>query len=132
MARIALPGAVEIRSACLRVSSENVLHLVQRRTSQRIVDALLQEMRQIRNLRQSKSSARRGALRGMPFAQNGPDLASESIVQHGNGSHQIRTAFGTASLCPVTSDALGDVSRLSTIGGSRIDDLLVGRPGALR
>src|SRR5215471_18852227 len=75
MAGIALPGAIEIRRAGLRIARKYVLHLIQGRVSKRIVDPLLQEVREIRNLSLSEVRAWRAALRGMAFAENRSDFA---------------------------------------------------------
>src|SRR5215467_3109981 len=85
MAGVALPRAIEVRSAGLRIARKYVLHLVQRRASKRIVDALLQEVREIRNLSLREVRARRAALCGMAFAEDGSDFAAEPIAQNRNG-----------------------------------------------
>src|SRR5207249_1098502 len=93
MAHAALPGAVEIRRAGLRVTGENVLHLIERRTSKRVVHPLFQEVREFHGLRWSEAGAWPVALCRMPLAEQRTDFAAHSIVQHDDRSHQVRRIF---------------------------------------
>src|SRR5215475_2293749 len=85
MAGVALPRAIEIHRAGLRIARKYVLHLIQRRASKRIVDPLLEEVREIRNLSLREVRARRAALCGMTFAEDGSDFAAEPVPQNRNG-----------------------------------------------
>src|SRR5215467_13670427 len=85
MAGVALPRAIEIRSAGLRIARKYVLNLIQRRASKRIVDALLQKVREIRNLSLREVRARLAALCGMAVAEERSDFAAEPIPQNRYG-----------------------------------------------
>jgi len=123
---IAFARAVEISFARFGVAGQHVLGMEERRGAQRIVHALMNEVRKIQDLSGGKI-ARRSALRRMALLQKRPDLIAVAIVQHGHRANQVGPTLAASGAGAVTGNALGDVGLLAAVGGGRIDDLFIQR-----
>src|SRR5258706_11580506 len=90
MASVAFSSALEVRRPCLSVARKHVLNLQLRPAPQRVVDLLMQEMRDVRDL--FGFEARRGAaaLQRMSLREKRPDFVSIAIVQNNERTDQVR------------------------------------------
>src|SRR5258708_1831886 len=123
MASVAFSSAVEVLRVWLRIAREHVLNLQVRYAPQRVVDVLMQEMRDVRHL--FGFEARRGpaALQRMSLREKRPDFVSISIVQNNQRTDQVgpllirgQVGISTPRLDAVAGDALGDVDGPSAFG----------------
>ena len=72
MAGRALAFAVEVRRAGLRVAGEDVLDVEHRRSAQRVVQPLAEEVRELHDLGVGERRAGLPLCIGWPFFRNGP------------------------------------------------------------
>src|SRR5258708_37961570 len=89
MAHVTFSSPIEIRRTRLRIARKHVLNLQLRPAPQRVVDLLVQEMREVRHL--FGFEARRGAsaLQRMSLREKRPDFISIAILQNNEGTDQV-------------------------------------------
>src|SRR5579864_1689667 len=90
MASVTFSSAVEVRRAGLRIAGEHVLNLQFRPAPQRVIDLLMQKVRQVRHLLGFEARRRSPALQKMSFREERPDSISIAIVQNNLRTDQVR------------------------------------------
>src|SRR5438093_1295771 len=109
MTRIALAGSVEVFRSRLCIARQDILHAICWRTSQRVVELLLEVVRQLLDLFLVEIAAGLAALRGMPLAQERSDLVAVPVSQNDQRSNEVRTALTAPRPRSMTCNAFGDV-----------------------
>src|ERR1700687_3209475 len=89
MASAASSSAVKVRRASLRIARKHVLNLQLRPAPQRVVEFLMQEMRDIRHLCGVEARGGASALQRRSLGEKRPDLVSIAIVQNNERTDQV-------------------------------------------
>src|SRR5262245_42102531 len=89
MAGVALSSTGKVGLTCFWISSEHVLNLQFRASSQGVVNLLVQKMCKVRHLFDFETGRGASALQGMTFREKRSDHASITIVQNDEGADQI-------------------------------------------
>src|SRR5713101_6780674 len=139
MASVAFSSAVEVRRACLRIARKHVLNLQLPPAPQRVVDLLMQKMRDVRHL--FGFEARRGtpALQRMSLREKRPDFLSIAIVQNNERTDQVgslliagQVGISASRLDAMAGDAFGDVDRFSALGAGIVHHMGICGAGSER
>src|SRR5262245_1085291 len=130
MTRIAFACAVEIRLAFFDIPRQQILRIENRRTAQRVVKTLMDEMREVFDLRFAQAAARRAALRRMSFLQERPEVAAVTIAPHHVRTHQIGAFVSAAGCRAVAVNTLRRPDCAPPVGGDVVYDMFVVRAGA--
>src|SRR5260370_28147733 len=139
MARAAFSSALEVPRACLRIARKHVLNLQLRSAPQRVVDLLMQEMRDVRHLFHFEARRGSSALQRMSLREKRPDLVSIAIVQNNERTDQVapllicgQVGISTPRLDAVACYALRDVDGLSAFGAGIIHHMGIRSAGSER
>ena len=121
MARIALAGSVEVRTAGFSVAGQDVQRAAGIPVTGNGLHALVQKMRQVHDLICSKAG-------GMPaaFFERRTDSVAQTIPQNNGRANEIRTVVGAFRIAAMTIDAVLRIDNTASAGGRRIDALAFG------
>src|SRR5262245_33380385 len=125
MTRIAFARAVEIRLAFFDVTRQQILRIENRRTAQRVVKTLVDEMRKVFDLRFAQVAARRAALRRMSLLQKRPEVAAVTVAPHHVRTHQIGAFVSSAGCRAVAVNTLRRPDRAPAVGGGVVYDMFI-------
>ncbi len=130
MARRALAFTFEERRPGFGIAGRDVVLGEGRRTAQRILDPLTQEVSEVHHLGIGQARARIAALHGVSLLEEGTELGAVAVSQDHKRAEQAGRGVGAARLGAVTGDALGHPHPPATVGRLRIHNRPIRRPDA--